>query len=136
MIKLEHANLSVADVEATTRFLITAFPEFRLRGEGHDSQGRPWRHVGTNDFYVALQAVPQRSGREPYGNATGLNHLGWEVEDVDALEARMRAAGYRPNLRDDTHPARKRTYFLDADGYDWEFVEYLSDDPAERHDYA
>lgn len=136
MIKLEHANLSVADVEATTRFLVTAFPEFRLRGEGYDSQGRLWRHVGTNDFYVALQAVAQRSGREPYGNDTGLNHLGWEVEDVAALEARMRAAGYHPNTRDIEHPARKRTYFLDGDGNDWEFVEYLSDDPAVRHDYG
>jgi hypothetical protein len=26
-------------------------------------------------------------------------------------------------------------YFYDADGNDWEFVQYTSDDPAERNDY-
>ena len=34
------------------------------------------------------------------------------------------------------HPHRKRVYFHDAEGNDWEFVEYLSRDPAERNDYA
>jgi hypothetical protein len=34
------------------------------------------------------------------------------------------------------HPWRKRMYFIDADGNDWEFVEYLSADPARRNDYS
>ena len=33
------------------------------------------------------------------------------------------------------HPFRKRVYFNDAEGNDWEFVEYLSQDPLERNDY-
>lgn len=134
-MKLEHANLSVTDIEAMTRFLNTAFPEFRIRGEGRDDHGRAWRHVGTLDFYVALQAVPDNGGREPYGNTTGMNHLGWEVDDAEALEARMRAAGYTPNLHFNDHPARRRVYFHDPDGNDWEFVQYLTDDPALRHSY-
>jgi hypothetical protein len=35
----------------------------------------------------------------------------------------------------DAHPYRKRVYFHDLEGNDWEFVQYLSDDPAKRHDY-
>ncbi len=27
-------------------------------------------------------------------------------------------------------------YFLDAEDLEWEFVEYLSDDPKERNDYS
>jgi catechol 2,3-dioxygenase-like lactoylglutathione lyase family enzyme len=135
MIKLEHANLSVSDIDATTRFVTAAFPEFVIRGEGLDSAGRPWRHVGTDDFYVALQAVEINPHREPYGNDVGLNHLGWEVEDVAAVEARLRQAGFEPNLHADAHPARRRVYFYDPDGNDWEFVQYLTDDPAERNDY-
>ena len=27
-------------------------------------------------------------------------------------------------------------YFFDRDGNDWEFVQYLTDDPAKRHDYT
>jgi hypothetical protein len=46
------------------------------------------------------------------------------------------AAGYEPNMHADGHPARRRVYFYDPEGNDWEFVQYLSDDPAERNDYA
>lgn len=136
MIKLEHANLSVTDVDATARFIITAVPEFAVRGEGQDSAGRLWRHVGNQDFYIALQAVGTNPGREPYGDSAGLNHLGWEVDDLEALEHRMREAGLKPNTRADGHPARRRTYFYDPDGNDWEFVQYLTEDPAARHSYV
>lgn len=135
MLKLEHANLSVTDVESITRFLAAAFPEFRVRGQGLDSQGRRWRHVGTDDFYVALQAVPESTDRSPYGNRAGLNHLGWEVDDLDALTKRLRDAGFEANTHDDGHPARRRRYFFDPEGNDWEFVEYRTGDPAERHQY-
>ena len=135
-MKLEHANLSVADAEGMERFLLAAFPDFRRRGEGLDSQGRPWRHVGNDDFYVALQTVPENAGRTPYGNHTGLNHLGWEVDDVAALESRMQAAGFEPNMRADEHPARRRRYFYDPDGNDWEFVQYLTGNKEERNDYS
>lgn len=135
MIKLEHANLSVTDVEATTRFITAAFPQFVIRGEGLDSAGRLWRHVGTADTYVALQAVDANPRRQPYGDEVGLNHLGWEVDDVAAVERRLREAGFEPNLHADGHPARNRVYFYDPDGNDWEFVQYLTDDPARRNDY-
>ena len=135
-MKLEHANLSVENTDAMERFLVAAFPDFRRRGEGTDGQGRPWRHVGNEEFYVALQTVPTNTHRTPYGNDTGLNHLGWEVDDLEALVERMRLAGFEPNLTADEHPARNRRYFYDPDGNDWEFVQYLSDDLEERNDYS
>lgn len=135
-MKLEHANLSTRNTDAMEQFLTSAFPDFHRRGEGSDGQGRPWRHVGNDDFYVALQTVPVNSGRTPYGNDTGLNHLGWEVDDLQTLVERMAAAGFEPNLVADGHPARNRRYFHDPDGNDWEFVQYLSDDVRERNDYS
>ncbi len=135
-MRLEHANLSVRNADALTHFICAAFPHFRVRGEGLDGQGRPWRHVGDDAFYVALQTVPDGDVRKPYGNTPGMNHLGWEVESTDALEARLQEAGFKPNLRDDSHPARRRIYFFDPDGNDWEFVEYLTDDVRERNDYT
>ena len=136
MHRLEHANLSVTDADALTDFIRTAFPAFDVRGGGQDHAGRPWRHVGDAEFYIALQTVPDSEVRQPYGNTPGMNHLGWEVDDLDALRARMEAAGYMPNLSDDSHPARRRLYFYDPDGNDWEFVQYTSADPAMRNDYA
>ena len=52
MVKLEHANLSVTDIDATTRFIAAALPELTIRGEGRDHHGRRWRHVGNDHFYV------------------------------------------------------------------------------------
>lgn len=135
MIKLEHANLSVTDVDAHTRFITAALPDFAVRGEGLNA-GRLWRHVGNSHFYIALEAVPENPGRQVYGDHAGLNHLGWEVEDVAALETRMREAGFAANAHYDNHPARRRVYFFDPDGNDWEFVQYLTEDVAERNDYG
>src|SRR6266581_29844 len=33
-VRLEHANLTVRDIDGMIRFLQTAFPEFKVRGEG------------------------------------------------------------------------------------------------------
>ena len=48
----------------------------------------------------------------------------------------MAEAGYKDSTVPNGHPHRKRVYFHDAEGNDWEFVQYLSEDPAERNDYA
>ena len=137
-VRLEHANLTVRDVEATIRFLMTAFPEFRMRGEGKNRDGTRWAHVGTNDTYIALNQAKADSERDrmPYRGEPGLNHLAYEVDDVDSLRLRLKAAGYRDSTVPNAHPHRKRVYFYDPDGNDWEFVQYFSQDPAERNDYA
>lgn len=135
MHRLEHANLNVHDAQSIVRFICAAIPEFHIRGEGRDDRGRPWCHVGTDDHYLALTSVGASVDRTPYGTTVGLNHLGYEVDDLDALEARMARAGFHPNLRIDGHPARRRIYFHDPEGNDWEFVEYASTDPAKRNAY-
>jgi catechol 2,3-dioxygenase-like lactoylglutathione lyase family enzyme len=136
-VRLEHANLIVRDVDGVARFLRTAFPDFRIRGEGRTWQGRRWVHVGNDDAYVALSEADEEPAEPfvPYGGRPGMNHLGFEVDDAQAVRARLRAAGYQDSTVPNAHPHRRRVYFHDAEGQDWEFVQYLSDDPAERHDY-
>ncbi|MGE0358843.1 MAG: VOC family protein [Burkholderiales bacterium] len=135
--RLEHANLCVQDIDAVVRFLRTAFPDFEVRRDTTDPDGSRWVHVGTSETYIALnQAKPGEAPRgPPYKGRPGLNHLAYEVDDVEALRARLRAAGYRDSTVPNAHPHRKRVYFHDPEGNDWEFVQYLSDDPARRHDY-
>ena len=136
-VRLEHANLTVRDIEEMIRFLQTAFPEFRVRGEGISQDGSRWVHVGAQETYIALspaKAEPERHWT-PYRGPQGVNHLAYEVDDVEALCKRMKAAGYRESTPPNAHPHRKRRYFYDAEGNDWEFVEYLSRDPTERNDY-
>lgn len=135
-IRLEHANIAVRDIEATVRFLNAAFPEFRVRREGFNN-GRRWMHIGTDNTYIALNEASAEPAENcvPYSGKPGVNHLGYEVPDVDALRERLAAAGFKDSTYPNNHPHRKRVYFHDADGNDWEFVEYYSDDPAERNDY-
>jgi catechol 2,3-dioxygenase-like lactoylglutathione lyase family enzyme len=135
--RLEHANICVRDIEPVIRFLKTTFPEFRVRGEGISRDGTRWVHVGTNDTYIALGQARTDSERHwmPYHGEPGVNHLAYEVDDVEALSARLKAAGYRESTPPNSHPHRKRVYFYDPEGNDWEFVQYFSQDPAERNDY-
>ena len=135
-IRMEHANLSVQDFDNAVRFLQAAFPSFSIRREG-ENEGRRWMHIGTADTYIALnEASRAPSGsREPYDGRPGINHLGYEVDDVDGVRERLAAAGFRDSTYPNNHPHRRRVYFYDADGNDWEFVEYLSDKIEERNDY-
>jgi catechol 2,3-dioxygenase-like lactoylglutathione lyase family enzyme len=136
--RLEHANLHVRDLDAVLRFVRTAFPEFEIRGHGTSWTGSRWVHVGSEDSYLALYQASRDPAEPwvPYDGKPGLNHLGFEVDDAEALRARMLAGGYRESTVPNAHPHRRRVYFYDPDGNDWEFVQYSSRDPALRNDYA
>ena len=135
---LEHANITVPDVDAAIAFLQTIDPALRVRHDGISQAGKRWVHVGTDRSYIALQepngGEPAQSPREPYLNH-GFNHLGWVVADCDAVVARLEAAGYPRGMEAEPHPHRKRVYYYDAAGFEWEILEYLSEDPSEFNDY-
>jgi catechol 2,3-dioxygenase-like lactoylglutathione lyase family enzyme len=123
-VRLEHANLCVHDIDATIQFLRTAFPEFRVRRDTTDIDGSRWVHVGTDETYIALNQA--KVGDGPRGiprTGVPLNHLAYEVDDVEALRRRLHAAGYQDNTSvPNAHPYRRRIYFYDPDGNEWEFV--------------
>ena len=135
-IRLEHANLNVRHFDEAVRFLTTAFPDFGIRREGLND-GRRWMHLGTQDTYIALnESVLDPEGlKAPYDGQPGVNHLGYEVDDIDGIRDRLASAGFKDSTYPNSHPHRKRVYFYDADGNDWEFVQYFSDKPSERNDY-
>ena len=136
-VRLEHANLLVRDIGEMIRFLQTAFPDFGIRREGTTWNATRWVHIGNDQTYLALNEASEEPTERwvPYGSRPGLNHLGYEVDDVEALRARMIAANYRDSTVPNDHPHRKRVYFNDPEGNDWEFVQYFSDDLDERNDY-
>ncbi len=136
--RLEHANLVVRDLDETLRFLRAAFPDFQIRYDGRHGGGQRWVHFGTDSAYLALAEATADAVEPwvPYRGKPGLNHLGFEVDDAFALRERLRAAGYEDSTYPNAHPYRKRVYFRDREGNDWEFVEYTGDDPYLRNDYA
>jgi len=135
---LEHSNISVSDLDKAIRFFSAAFPDFRIRGRGRSEtpgNERDWIHFGDDTTYIALEeATKERSGHLTYRNP-GINHIGFVVEDMDTVVERLEAAGFSENMRDYSHPSRRRSYFYDADGNEYEFVEYMTENPEERNQY-
>lgn len=123
---IEHVNLTVSDLEQSIRFYRELLG-FEVRWRGTLSDGQPAAHVGdlTGDrqCYLALfQASQPGRASEDYGRA-GLNHVGFVVDDLDAMRVRLAALGVEPHLEGDYEPGR-RLYFHDPSGVEVELVEY------------
>ena len=136
-VRLEHVNICVKDFSVMVNFLQTAFPEFKVRGEGTFTKGVNWLHVGTDDTYIALEQANKVAVSDGTRNSgtPGVNHLAYEVDDIDSLRNRLNSNGFKESGVADTHPYRKRVYYIDPEGNEWEFIEYFSSDPSERNDY-
>lgn len=132
---LEHANITVKNIDKSLKFFQTAFPEIKVRGGGSDGDKR-WIHVGTDTTYFALNERPGHETIEKNYDTTGINHLGFVVENVDLIARRLLEAGYERSYPKQIQRYRVRDYFLDSDGIEYEFVQYHSDKPEERNDYS
>lgn len=88
--------------------------------------------MGDDHSYIAMTEVP---GTEDSSN---LRHIGIVVEDLAGLIERLAQAGYvaSDSSELDSHPHRRRIYYIDGNGLEWEFVEYLTDQLEERNDYS
>lgn len=123
--RIEHVNYTVRDPHATAAMLIDLF-DWHIRWEGEAISGGYTVHVGTDDTYVAVYSGPtgkQDPAQDNYAQLGGLNHLGVVVDDLDACEERVIAAGMKPFSHADYEPGR-RFYFYDGDGIEYEVVSY------------
>lgn len=123
-VRLEHANVTVSDLDRSAKMLGDVFG-WTVRWEGASkTQGRSI-HVGGTDSYIALykERVAEASKEDSYTTVAGLNHLAVVVDDLDAVEAKVKAAGYEPNSHQDYEPGT-RFYFEDHDGIEYEVVSY------------
>jgi catechol 2,3-dioxygenase-like lactoylglutathione lyase family enzyme len=121
--RIEHVNIRVADPQRTAALLRALF-DWHVRWSGPSGSGGFTIHVGSDDHYVAVN-TPAESERvaETFTKGKPLNHIGVVVDDLDATEARVVAAGLRTFNHADYEPGR-RFYFLDPDGIEYEVVSY------------
>lgn len=137
-IYLEHANLTVPDIDEAITFLMLVEPSFTVRRDESPADSNRWAHIGNQHVYIALQhPVPGKSAQKPpksYENY-GVNHLAWVVDDFDAVVKRLEQHGYQQGLIVPPHRFRKRAYYYDKAGFEWEIIEYLSDDDRQRNIY-
>jgi catechol 2,3-dioxygenase-like lactoylglutathione lyase family enzyme len=138
MIHLEHLNLVVTDIPTTLTFYQAAFPHWNIRGGGeadwHGKQ-RNWVHFGDDYQYLTFNDDGVGENRELNGHQVGLAHFAFVTSDIDAVIARLSQAGFNVNKDGAIDEFRKNIYYLDPNGYEVEFVQYLSDIPALRNRY-
>jgi catechol 2,3-dioxygenase-like lactoylglutathione lyase family enzyme len=120
---IEHVNVTVSDSARSARTLMDIF-DWHVRWEGPAMGGGHSIHVGSDSHYIALYSPPPQNGQVThFTKGKPLNHICIHVEDLDATEARVMAAGLKPFSHDDYHPG-KRFYFFDDDGIEFEVVTY------------
>lgn len=121
---LEHLNVTVSDPDQTAAMLVDLFG-WHIRWEGASIHGGRTVHVGASNNYLAVYTLPSAAADDPntYERVGGLNHIGIVVDDLDAAEQRVVAAGFAPYNHAEYEPGR-RFYFDDADGIEFEVISY------------
>jgi len=136
MIHLEHVNLVVSDIDASLAFYRAAFPHWRVREYARGEwSGKPrtWLHFGDDYQYLAFGDNGEGDNRDLGGHQVGLAHIAFVTTNLEALTARLEAAGFTPAKSGADEPYRRNIYYIDPAGFEVEFVQYLSDVPAERN---
>lgn len=136
MMYLEHLNMVVTDIAASLSFYQAAFPHWRVRVAGeNDWYGKPrqWLHFGDDYQYLALSDNGDGKIRDLTGHQPGLAHFGFVTGNLDALISRLAQAGFEVDKDGAQEPHRRNVYFIDPDGFEVEFVQYLSDLPEQRN---
>lgn len=139
MVRLEHINLVVKDIEPTLTFLKTAFPQWRVRGQGDSKWGntpRRWLHFGDDDYYITLNDSANGTIRDLKGIEPGMAHMGFVVDDLEAMIQRLSEAGYDIDIMGREHPFRSTVYYVDPAGFQFEFLQYHSHKPEEKNLYG
>ncbi len=122
--RLEHVNMTVSDPKATAAWIERIFG-WRVRWEGPGMETGYTVHIGDEDTYVALFSYPETPDPKntSYRTRGGLNHWAVVVDDLDDVEARVKAEGFTPVNHADYEPGR-RFYFHDTDGIEVEVMQY------------
>jgi len=139
MVRLEHVNLVVKELEPTLDFLLTAFPEWRVRGRGDGIWGdttRHWVHVGDDDYYITLNDNAEGENRDLSGIQPGVAHMGFVVDDLEGIVSRLAEKGFNIDILGREHPYRRTVYYNDPAGFQFEFLQYSSDKPEEKNMYG
>lgn len=126
MAYLEHVNVTVKDAKATAALFADLFG-WHVRWEGNSIHDGYSVHVGSETSYVALYnpkgGDPVAGDVVSYDQRAGLNHIAVVVDDLDAVEGRVKAHGFESHSHADYEPGR-RFYFHDDNAMEIEVVQY------------
>lgn len=143
MTKLEHLNITVPNIDEAIKFIQIIAPDFKIRKDSAQQSTQVkkdyrWVHIGNDNYYLALQ--------EPHLDSTpkqqlssyinyGINHIALVVSNIAIIEGQLRSHGYRRSIETPKEKFRKRIYYYDHAGFEWELIEYFSVKPEEKYNY-
>lgn len=138
MTKIEHCNITVPNIDEAIKFIQIVAPDFKVRKDEMPPSNNRWAHIGNEKYYFALQEAhlgsEPKKPRQAYKNF-GVNHIALIVDDLSAIEKKLVKAGYQRSIDTPTEKYRKRLYFFDSFGFEWELIEYNSDKATEKYLY-
>lgn len=121
--RIEHVNITVTDPQRSADLMHQLFG-WNIRWDGPSMMGGHTIHVGSEDDYLALYTNERAKAADPrFAKSKPLNHIGVVVDDLDAVETKVIAAGLEPFSHGDYEPGR-RFYFLDWNDIEFEVVSY------------
>jgi glyoxylase I family protein len=103
MAKIKHIALSTQDPDKTARFYIDVFGMKEIAKV--DSPGASGYYLSDGDLNLAILKFKSDAvaGVERGKNWSGIHHIGFEVESLEDITAKLAAAGSKP--RDDVNRA-------------------------------
>jgi glyoxylase I family protein len=103
MARIRHIAISTQDVEETARFYIDVFGLKQIAKV--DSPGARGYYLSDGEINLAILNFKNDAvaGAERGKDWSGIHHIGFQVESLDAISERLAEAGSRP--RDDVNAA-------------------------------
>jgi len=109
-----------------------------VRKDEKPSGSYRWVHIGNEEHYFALEEphsdAESKKQLQTYQNY-GVNHIALVVSNIKEIEEKLVGSGYKKSIETPVEKYRKRTYYFDNAGFEWELVEYLSEKPSEKYLY-
>mgnify|MGYP003385432980 FL=1 len=109
-----------------------------MRGGGiSEWYGKPrnWVHFGDDYQYIAFNDDGVGENRDLTGHQVGLAHFAFVTADIQGVVERLAQAGFEIDKQGAEDEYGENVYFVDPNGYEVEFVQYLSDLPNNRNRY-
>lgn len=120
---LEHINVTVRDANKTAEILGQIF-DWKVRWAGSAKDNGIAVHLGTDNTYIALYSHDDKHVADTSSKTlTQLNHIGVQVDNLEAIEKKVKALGFTAYNHGDYEPG-KRFYFNLDDGLEIEAVSY------------
>jgi uncharacterized protein YycO len=122
-IKIEHINVTLSNIDTAANALQSIF-NWRIRWEGDALDNGRTIHIGGDDSYLALYThQDSRDEKTSHKTIGHLNHIGIVVDDLDAIESKVKQAGFDTYNHGDYEPGR-RFYFDLEEHIEMEVVSY------------